>query len=122
MAAGAIPQARHRLRPRRLAIVNSGRVRLLNNRRLVAQLIGLERRTSRAGRDSIDRAPSAHDDLANSAAGALVLALAKKPQTRVGTIDFAKTGKVTGKDDESQRQRIRFVTVTEQEAIKEKMT
>jgi hypothetical protein len=30
------------------------------------------RRTARGGRDSIDHAPGAHDDLANSACGALV--------------------------------------------------
>jgi hypothetical protein len=39
--------------------------------RLHAQLVGLERRTARGGRDSIDHAPGAHDDLANAAAGAL---------------------------------------------------
>ena len=49
-----------------------------------------------------------------------MLALAKKPQTRVGTIDFAKTGKVTWKDDEFQRQRIRFVTVTEKEDLRQR--
>jgi hypothetical protein len=34
----------------------------------------LERRTARSGRDSIDHAPGAHDDIANSVAGALLLA------------------------------------------------
>jgi len=48
--------------------INSGKVRLLGNKRLVTQLIGLERRTSRAGRDSIDHAPGGHDDVANAAA------------------------------------------------------
>jgi hypothetical protein len=33
---------------------------------LAAQLCALERRTSRGGRDSIDHAPGAHDDLANA--------------------------------------------------------
>jgi hypothetical protein len=36
------------------------------------QICGLERRTARGGRDSIDHAPGAHDDIANAAAGALV--------------------------------------------------
>jgi hypothetical protein len=36
---------------------------------LTNQLVGLERRTTRAGRDSIDHAPSGHDDLANAVAG-----------------------------------------------------
>jgi hypothetical protein len=40
-----------------------------------AQLCGLEWRTARGRRDSIDYAPGAHDDLANAAAGALLAAL-----------------------------------------------
>ena len=83
-----------------LPLVNSGQVRLLGNKRLVAQLLGLERRTSRAGRDSIDHAAGAHDDLANAAAGALVMAAERKPQMRMGTIDFARTGKVNWRDEE----------------------
>jgi hypothetical protein len=58
-----------------LAPLNSGRVELLDNPRLVAQLCGLERRTARSGRDSIDHAQGGHDDLINSAAGALTSAL-----------------------------------------------
>jgi hypothetical protein len=38
------------------------------------QLISLERRTARGGRDSIDHPPGAHDDLINAAAGAIVTA------------------------------------------------
>ena len=55
--------------------VNSGCVELLDHDRLKTQLLGLERRTARGGRDSIDHAPGGHDDVANAAAGALVLAL-----------------------------------------------
>jgi hypothetical protein len=54
--------------------LNSRRAELLDLPRLVAQLVGLERRTARGGRDSIDHAPGAHDDVANAAAGALVAA------------------------------------------------
>lgn len=57
-----------------LPLVNASRVELLDHPRLIAQLIGLERRTARGGRDSIDHAPGSHDDVANSAAGVLVLA------------------------------------------------
>jgi hypothetical protein len=57
-----------------LPLINAGRAELLDHPRLVAQLCGLERRTARGGRDSIDHAPNAHDDLANAVAGALVLA------------------------------------------------
>lgn len=52
--------------------LNSGEVDLLDHKRLIAQLLGLERRTARGGRDSIDHSPGAKDDIANSAAGLLV--------------------------------------------------
>jgi hypothetical protein len=47
-----------------LPLLNSNRIELLDHTRLVAQLCGLERRTTRSGRDSIDHAPGGHDDLA----------------------------------------------------------
>jgi hypothetical protein len=53
-----------------LPLLNSGRVVLPKNERLVSQLCGLERRVSRAGKDSIDHGPGGHDDLANAVAGA----------------------------------------------------
>src|SRR6516165_9856505 len=58
-----------------LPLLNSNRIELLDHPRLVAQLCGLERRTARGGRDSIDHAPGGHDDLANAVAGAAALAL-----------------------------------------------
>jgi hypothetical protein len=42
--------------------------------KIVTQFCGLERRTARGGRDSVDHAPGGHDDLANAVAGALLLA------------------------------------------------
>lgn len=62
-----------------LPLINSGRVELLDHQKLVTQLCGLERRTARGGRDSIDHAPGAHDDLINAAAGALTLVALKPP-------------------------------------------
>ncbi len=58
-----------------LPAINSRRVDLVEDARLIAQIVGLERRTTRGGKDSIDHAPNAHDDLANSVAG-VVAALA----------------------------------------------
>ncbi len=55
-----------------LPLLMRGGCTLLDNPRLVAQFCGLERRTARGGRDSIDHKPGAHDDLANAAAGCLV--------------------------------------------------
>ena len=52
-----------------LPAINSRRIDLLDHPRLVNQLVSLERRTARGGRDSIDHAPGAHDDIANAVAG-----------------------------------------------------
>ena len=52
--------------------LNSGSVALLDHKKMVAQLIGLERRTSRGGRDMIDHPPGGKDDIANAIAGCLL--------------------------------------------------
>jgi hypothetical protein len=57
-----------------LPLFTTARARLVDNERLLHQLCGLERRTSRAGRDRVDHGPGGAYDLANSACGALVLA------------------------------------------------
>lgn len=59
-----------------LPALNSRRVELLDHERLRQQLVGLERRTGRSGKDSVDHGLSGHDDLINASAGALVLAAA----------------------------------------------
>ena len=59
-----------------LPMLNSGRCVLLDHEKTVAQIVGLERRVARGGRDSIDHGPGAHDDIANAVAGALVCASA----------------------------------------------
>src|SRR6476659_2304730 len=56
-----------------LPMINSRGVVLLDNDRMLRQLIGLERQTSRIGKDTVDHARGGHDDVANVAAGALVL-------------------------------------------------
>ena len=60
-----------------LAAINSRRVALLDHGKLINQLCSLERRVARSGRDSIDHAPGAHDDLANAVAGLCAAALNK---------------------------------------------
>lgn len=55
-----------------LPALNGHRVRLLDIPRLISQLMTLERRTARGGRDSIDHETGAHDDVANAACGCLV--------------------------------------------------
>jgi hypothetical protein len=79
-----------------LPLLNSGRVELLDHKRLVAQLCGLERRTSRAGKDSIDHAPGGHDDVANAVAGAAVIANAAAAQPKVPIVSPAFFSRQTG--------------------------
>jgi len=61
-----------------LPLLNSRAVELVEHPRLHAQLIALERITSRGGRDSIDHPRRAHDDLANAVAGLASLLSRKK--------------------------------------------
>ena len=52
-----------------LPLLNSCRIDLLDHQRLISQLLGLERRVARGGKDSIDHGPGAFDDIINSVAG-----------------------------------------------------
>jgi hypothetical protein len=77
-----------------LVLVNSARTRIPGDKKLRAQLQALERRSSRTGRDTVDHAVGGHDDIANAAAGALVLAAsaltpAPEPWSWVPTSDPA---------------------------------
>lgn len=56
-----------------LALLNSRRARLLDNEVIKNQLIGLERKTTRGGRDTVVHQPGGRDDLGNAAIGALAL-------------------------------------------------
>ena len=65
-----------------MPLLNATRVQLLDLPRLASQFTSLERRTSRSGRDTLDHVAGGHDDLANSVAGALLLAKSeRKPMT-----------------------------------------
>ena len=55
-----------------LPLLNSCRIELLDHSKTINQLIALERRTARGGRESIDHPPGGHDDLINAVAGAAV--------------------------------------------------
>jgi len=76
-----------------LPLLNSGRVELLDHPRLAAQLAGLERRTARGGKDSIDHRPGSHDDLGNAAAGALVLAATEAAPALIRAADLLRNDK-----------------------------
>jgi hypothetical protein len=99
-----------------LPLVNAKAVSLLDHRRLLDQLLGLERRTSfGTGRDSVGHAPGAHDDVAVVAAGASLLALAKKPQIRVYAVHCGY-GTPPG-EPEREPPKIDRVTLSEKEAL-----
>lgn len=78
-----------------LPLLNAGRCSLLDLPRLVTQLCGLERRTARGGRDSIDHAPGGHDDLANAVAGVLVMSGTVRPPMRISAEALATICKPT---------------------------
>lgn len=58
-----------------LPLFTTGRVRLIENRKLVTQFAALERRTSPIGKDRVDHGRNGADDLCNSAAGAFIAAV-----------------------------------------------
>lgn len=108
-----------------LPLLNSRRVELLDHTRLINQLVSLERRTARSGRDSIDHGPGGHDDVANACAGALLSAFnVHKQRALIGSYGYGG-GPITWRDAETgqeidpatrepiQRQRIRVVNVPE---------
>lgn len=79
-----------------LPLLNAGRARLIDNPRLIAQISGLERHVARSGAETVDHAPGGHDDVANSAAGAIVNAakqLDDSPGPFISTF-YPKTGVV----------------------------
>jgi len=79
-----------------LPMLYSGKVRLLNHKRLLSQLLGLERNTARGGKDNIDHVRGGHDDVANAAAGALVNATARGGFALVNDFKVGSDGLLIG--------------------------
>lgn len=71
-----------------LPALNSGRVELPPDDKLVNQLSALERRTARGGRDSIDHPPGGHDDRANAVAGLVAMASRPVPKTETKRLKY----------------------------------
>lgn len=61
-----------------LPLLNAGRVELLDHKQSLSELLNLERRTSRAGKDSISHPANGHDDAINSVCGAILLAIGSR--------------------------------------------
>ena len=73
-------------------LFTTGRARLLDHDRLVAQFAGLVRTTSTGGRDKVDNGKNGSDDLCNAAAGALVAAVAGRSERRLHAIGIPSAG------------------------------
>lgn len=74
-------------------LMASGSVKLLDNPRMIVQLLALERRTARGGKDSIDHPSRGHDDLINAACGALVSVATKRQGMKISqeALDRSRT-------------------------------
>jgi hypothetical protein len=73
-----------------LPITMSRQCRFLDYPKFVTQMCSLERRAGRSGKDSIDHPSGQHDDLANSAAGAIVLAMQSSGRV-LGFVEYLKS-------------------------------
>ncbi len=72
-----------------LPLISGGQVEMLDIKRLVSQLAGLERRTRAGGKDLVTHYQGGHDDVANAAAGACVIAAPKGGEyVYIGKYDF----------------------------------
>jgi len=100
-----------------LPLINSRRVELLDNNKLISQFTILERKTARGGRDSIDHPAGSHDDLANAVAGVVTSLGVTKQKIRLGVFGYG--GPVTEIDPRTGRPinlepaRIKWVKVHE---------
>lgn len=75
-----------------LPSLNSANVELLDLPKLQAQFVGLERRTARSRRDSIDHAPGAHDDVVNAVCGALALVIGARQGMHLNAAELHAMG------------------------------
>jgi hypothetical protein len=108
-----------------LPMILAGRCRLLDSATLRRQFAGLERRTHMHGRESVDHGAGGHDDLSNSAVGALLSASAKRPEIVVDTYwcgtSLPSYIRHVRRRQQGERPRIRIVSVPESEAHKHKV-
>jgi hypothetical protein len=65
-------------------VINTGQILIPKNKDLINELLNLERKTGRSGRDSVDHPPKGSDDLANAVAGCAYLLTSLKDSAFVG--------------------------------------
>lgn len=91
---------------RSLPLFSSGRVRLVDLKRMVVQFASLERRTSAIGRDTVTHPNNRHDDAANACAGAICLAaLAEEDPVRESVKAWGNEEMVRRYDEEQAAKR-----------------
>ena len=89
-----------------LPLLNSARITLPRNERLVSQIVSLERTVTRgSGKENIDHPREMHDDAANAAAGAAMLALTHGNYLSAITKAFA----LDGVEGAARKPRLRLV-------------
>ena len=111
-----------------LPLISAKRVGLLDHKRALDQLLGLERRTGfGTGRDAIGHPPNCHDDIAVAVAGAVLATLASPTRTEmsVGCQDGSclyrdPSGGWTRRWPRKEREPLRIVRISEKEALKQK--
>lgn len=77
-----------------LPLLSSGQVDLLDHPKCRTQLLGLDRRVSRGGHESIDHDPGGHDDVANAVAGACVWAATQRRERKDVPVVYESTAEL----------------------------
>ncbi len=87
-------------------LINSRRITLPRNAKMIGQIAGLEQQVGRSGRDSIGPPPGGRDDIANCVAGAASLVFGRRsffgPDSRWLDDDDGRTPEQSGPDNPGQ--------------------
>ena len=92
-----------------LPLVSSARIQVLDIPKMTNQLLSLERRTARGGKDLIDHPSGHHDDLINAVAGAASIATAKQVDVSLSWVEGAP-GTIDTVEEARQFRVQRFLT------------
>ena len=111
-----------------LPLINAKRVGLLDHKRMLDQLLGLERRTGfGTSKDAIGHPPGCHDDIAVAVAGAVLATLASpvRVEATIGCQDGSclyrdPSGGWTRRWPRKEREPLRIVRISEAKALRQK--
>ena len=93
---------------------NRGAASIPEHTKLIRELLTLERRVQRSGRDSVDHPKHGSDDYANALCGSLFVAMheLRRPKARIGAYNLASgDGHIHWKDEDSEATRVSFVMI-----------